>query len=107
MFAEKLNSLRTKKNKESELKVFKSSDGSFNFISEESLELRKKKKSWLMIKTNASSKTYWDLLIILLAIYNCFQIPFQIAFEPAFLEGKSVKMFNNVIDILFLLDILV
>lgn len=60
-----------------------------------------------MIKTNSIAKTYWDLLIILLAIYNCFQIPFQIAFEPAFLEGKSVQMFNNVIDILFLLDILV
>lgn len=67
-----LNSLRTDKKKESELKVFKSSDGSYNYISEESQEAKKSKKSWLMVKTNANEKTIWDLFIIILAVYNCF-----------------------------------
>lgn len=71
-FALKLNELRTDRKKESELKVFKSPDGSYNFISEESQEARKIKKSWLMIKTNATEKTLWDLFIIILAVYNCF-----------------------------------
>jgi hypothetical protein len=35
-FALQLNTLRTDKKKESELKVFKSLDGSYNYISEES-----------------------------------------------------------------------
>lgn len=60
-----------------------------------------------MIKTNATAKTYWDLLIIILAIYNCFQIPFQIAFDPAFLDTQPVNIFNSVIDFLFLMDIVV
>jgi hypothetical protein len=67
-----LNSLRTDKKKESELKVFKSPDGSYNYISEESQEAKKSKKSWLMVKTNATEKTCWDLFIIILAVYNCF-----------------------------------
>lgn len=60
-----------------------------------------------MVKTNAAEKTCWDLFIIILAVYNCFQIPFQIAFEPPFLEFSAFTTLNSIIDVMFLLDILI
>ena len=44
-FAKQLNLLRTDKTKQSELKVYNSSDSSYYYISEESLESRKGKRS--------------------------------------------------------------
>lgn len=44
---------------------------------------------------------------MLLAIINCFTIPYNIAFEPPLLNGLGFQITNNVIDFFFLLDILV
>ena len=60
-----------------------------------------------MIKTNASEKTLWDLFIIILAVYNCFQIPFQLAFEPPFLYSSGFSTVNSIIDVMFVCDILI
>ena len=38
--------------------------------------------SRFMLRQNDPRKTKWDLIIIFLAIYNSFQIPFEIAFDP-------------------------
>ena len=64
-------------------------------------------KSKWMIRLNDPQKTKWDIVIIVLAVYNSFQIPFEIAFEPE--EMKTAKFFvlNSLIDLMFGIDIVV
>lgn len=33
-----------------------------------------------IVADNDSKKTWWDILVILLAVYNCFSIPYILAF---------------------------
>lgn len=49
----------------------------------------------------------WDLFIILLAVYNSFEIPFAVAFPGTLLDTFGMKLAGNVIDLLFFIDILV
>lgn len=58
-----------------------------------------------MLRQNDPRKTKWDLVIIFLAIYNSFQIPFEIAFEPAEIKGPFFIVLNSLIDFTFLMDI--
>lgn len=58
-----------------------------------------------LIRINDPKKTYWDLFIIFLAVYNCYSIPFEVAFEPAIMEGPGFLVLNTTIDCIFLLDI--
>lgn len=60
-----------------------------------------------MIRVNDSRKTIWDLFIITVAIYNCFSIPLKIAFDPPILDEAGFEIADNIIDFLFVLDILV
>ena len=60
-----------------------------------------------MIRLNNSKKTNWDIFIIVLAIYNSFQIPFEIAFEPPEMETSKFFIANTIIDLCFAVDILV
>ena len=50
---------------------------------------------------------YWDFLIILLAIYNSFALPMEIAFKPPWLMTSSNYIVNTIIDCLFAIDILI
>jgi len=43
-----------------------------------------------MIPMNHSFKTYWDFFILVLAFYNCFEIPFEIAFNPEFIQTTFI-----------------
>lgn len=49
----------------------------------------------------------WDIFIITVAIYNCFSIPLKIAFAPPILDHVAVETIDNIIDILFIIDIIV
>ena len=60
-----------------------------------------------MIKVNDSRKTAWDIFIISVAIYNCFSIPMKIAFDPPILESTFAEVADNIIDLLFIVDIFV
>ena len=60
-----------------------------------------------MIQQNDPRKTRWDLVIIFLAIYNSFQIPFEIAFSPEKMKAPGFYVLNSLIDFVFLLDIIV
>jgi hypothetical protein len=53
------------------------------------------------------AKKCWDLFIILLAIYNCLSIPIVVAFNPDYAKSSSMEVNDNMIDILFLCDIVV
>ena len=39
------------------------------------------------------------------AVFNCFTIPFKVAYSPAVMDTSEYAIFNNVIDFIFLLDI--
>ena len=46
----------------------------------------------------------WDMLIIIFAIYNSIGLPIEIAFG---LKNEYDDIINNVIDLMFLIDILI
>ena len=50
---------------------------------------------------------YWDLLIILFALYNCVMIPLNVAFNIELDEvlPEGLDYCEKVIDVLFVLDI--
>ena len=48
----------------------------------------------------------WDLVIIVLAIYNSISIPLGLAFSPPSYEYTWVKVFNYFIDSFFLFDMI-
>jgi len=60
-----------------------------------------------MFQQNDPRKTRWDLLIIFLSVYNSFQIPFEIAFDPPTMKSTGFYVLNSLIDLVFTLDIVV
>lgn len=94
------------KGKQLQLRVITSEDGTFKFIEEEKEEKTERSHSW-MVRVNDPRKTNWDLVVIVLAIYNCFSIPFEIAFTPPVMEGAGFYILNTGIDLTFLMDIVV
>jgi hypothetical protein len=60
-----------------------------------------------MIRVNNPNKTYWEVVIIILAIYNSFQIPVEIAFRPVTMNATGFQILNSMIDMMFLSDIIV
>ena len=65
------------------------------------------KNSWFLFRNGDRFKTNWDLLIMILAIWNWFIIPFEVSFEPEFTRTVYFKISNNIIDFLFFGDIIV
>lgn len=49
----------------------------------------------------------WDLLIIILALYNCISIPYEVCYGSAFTESVGLDVFEYSIDVLFFVDILI
>jgi hypothetical protein len=64
-------------------------------------------ESKFIIDEGSNFKFYWDMFIILLAIYNAFSIPFYLAFSPPFSTSLAREISDDMIDILFLCDILI
>lgn len=60
-----------------------------------------------MISQNDPRKTQWELFVIVLALYNCFFIPFELSFRPPELGGVEFLLLNTFIDILFGVDIFI
>ncbi len=50
-------------------------------------------------------KFIWDIFIIIAALYNCFFIPYMIAFNPPFSGTLLEDTIDVTIDILFAIDI--
>lgn len=44
---------------------------------------------------------------MMLAVFNCFSIPLNVAFAPAFLTNSFFNVVNIIIDFTFFLDILI
>ena len=59
----------------------------------------------LLLSVNERWRVRWDLFVMVLAIWNCFQLPFNIAFSPDSDKHPASVAVNACIDVLFLLDI--
>lgn len=58
------------------------------------------------MRESSKGKLLWDIFIILLAVYNCFSIPFILAFRPAYAETTANEVFETLIDLIFFGDII-
>jgi predicted membrane protein len=56
-----------------------------------------------LIRHDNKWRMRWDLLVMLIAIWNCISIPFDVAFDPK--KGTWNKVLDTLIDICFFLDI--
>lgn len=53
------------------------------------------------------TKQKWDIFILGLAFQNSLLIPLDLAFEPEFTKIKGFEVFDNIVDGLFLVDMIV
>lgn len=58
-----------------------------------------------MIKCRSKFKLYWDIIIIVLAIYNSIVIPVEIAFNPPELASAGEITIESLINLVFFIDI--
>lgn len=63
--------------------------------------------SKFLIRGHSTFKLRWDVLIMILAIFNCFAIPFEVAFNPEAMHSLWFLLLNTVIDLCFAADLLV
>lgn len=60
-----------------------------------------------MLSIDSDIKLRWDLFVIVLATYNCFQIPLEVAFDPPELRESYLRFLTYFIDTIFVVDILI
>ena len=60
-----------------------------------------------IFEINHPKKIYFEIFVILLAIYNCFGIPLEICFAPETMEATEFLIVNSIIDFIFGIDIYV
>ena len=66
------------------------------------------RKRWYIISFDNSIKFYWDVFVIVLAIYNAIALPFQIPFvavQNFYDDSSGLQAFEIAVDILFAIDI--
>jgi hypothetical protein len=69
--------------------------------------LKRKDREPLMLSCYSPNKTKWDLFVMLMATYNCFQIPLEVAFNPPGMGSGLLKFISGTIDLIFVVDICV
>lgn len=52
-----------------------------------------------LIRGHSTFKLKWDVFIMLLAIFNCFSIPFEVAFDPQTMNSLWFLLINTIVDI--------
>ena len=60
------------------------------------------------VHPDAVPKQLWDLLVLLLLIYSCFQVPYSMAFDdPGMYSDKTSVMFavDVLLDVIFMVDV--
>jgi len=60
----------------------------------------------MMISFKNKKKEQWDMLILVLAVQNSMLIPIDMSFEPVFNEWVVYKVFDTIIDLFFLFDMI-
>ena len=50
-------------------------------------------------------KSIWDIFVLILAVYNSMQVPYEHAFRPEIMNHIVFTTLNTVIDVVFVVDI--
>jgi hypothetical protein len=58
-----------------------------------------------IIRITRQFRIYWDLFLMLLAVWNALSIPFFIAWKPPYENGLELFVINTIIDFIFCADI--
>ena len=72
---------------------------------DDQFDIQQEKLGFLLFHHNSKFRMRWDLIVILLALYNCVSIPYEVAFKSSIYEHWAVDLLNYMIDIAFWLDI--
>lgn len=59
-----------------------------------------------MVKIQGKSRLAWDLLVIVVSIYQAISIPLTISFNFDILNIPEIKTVDSMIDLIFIFDIL-
>lgn len=78
----------------------------------EDMYLDKKQKYLLkntrcLIRGHSRWKLRWDLIIVILAIFNCFTVPLEVSFEPESMKTVPFTIVNYIVDVGFMLDLII
>lgn len=60
----------------------------------------------LLCRFQENNRVKWDLFIMLLAIFNCIQVPYTIAFLEEGDGGIILFLLNQIIDLIFIADLI-
>mmetsp|Transcript_32843 Transcript_32843/g.23749 ORF Transcript_32843/g.23749 Transcript_32843/m.23749 type:complete len:244 (-) Transcript_32843:1170-1901(-) len=66
---------------------------------------QKDKKKLRAIKDSDDWKFWWDLFILIIAIWNSLAIPIAISFSPDWAEGSLYAVTDNIGNVMFFIDI--
>jgi len=61
----------------------------------------------LLLAPNSPIHFIWDMYVMVCALYNGITLPIDICFNPAWMKTRFSDVFNSVIDVSFLVDIIV
>ena len=70
-------------------------------------QLRILKNTKCLFRYNENWRIYWDIFMIILALFNWFIIPVQVAFDPPELDNTATTVVDALIDFLFFIDIII
>jgi len=64
-------------------------------------------KDSCMFRVNEKMRIRWDLFVMILAFWNCYSLPFAVAFEPEIFEASYFVVLNSLSDFCFFVDIII
>ncbi|CAI2372991.1 unnamed protein product [Moneuplotes crassus] len=71
------------------------------------IEILQDKRKRCLFTSGDGFRVKWDLLVIFLAVYSCFVVPIQVAFEPSFDQSLFFIIPDLFVNMVFFIDILI
>lgn len=81
-------------------------DSKFEMMEFDDQDENEKLTAKCYVNHNGKFRMRWDLFVILLVIYNCISIPFDVSFGRLW-DHLVMDMIDSMIDIVFFLDIII
>jgi len=67
------------------------------------------RERWFIIPGRSSGRYYWDMFVMILALYNSFMAPFEFSFDYVMASSKTqpFRSIDITIDLIYVVDIIV
>jgi len=89
------------------IESFNVSETSTNRSTQQSTLIEHEKGRKFFFKTHSQGRLRWDLFIIFLATFNCFQVPYNLAFTNLEDSNVFLDVINVFLDVFFIIDVFV